>query len=118
VRPAETSAEAEAALDKGPTPAVGAEQSGATTPCGHAPDYRWLTGQLHYSPARAAWCLRYAGGDDGDRHGGSVTLVGAGALRGLREGQAVRVEGEMIDPDSREPSAPYPVRRLGPLPGG
>jgi hypothetical protein len=94
------------------------EPASAAVPYGHAPDYRWLTGELRYSPARGAWCLRYAAGEDEDRHGGSVTLVGAGAMTGLRSGQAVRVEGEMIDPDTREPSGPYRVHSLRPLPPG
>jgi hypothetical protein len=85
---------------------------------GHAPDYRWLTGELRYSPARGAWCLHYASEEEEDRHGGSVTLVGTGPMTGLRPGQAVRVEGQMIDPNTREPSAPYRVHRLRPLPRG
>jgi hypothetical protein len=94
------------------------ETATAAAPYGHAPDYRWLTGELRYSPARGAWCLHYAGGEEDDRHGGSVTLVGIGSTTHLRAGQAVRVEGEMIDIGSREPSPPYRVTSLRPLPRG
>ena len=59
---------------------------------------------------------RYATEDEEDCHGGSVTLVGIEPLTGLRSGQAVRVEGQLIDPHKREPSAPYRVQRLRPLP--
>jgi hypothetical protein len=88
----------------------------ATTSYGHAPDYRWLTGELRYAQVRQAWCLRYAGEEDQDRYGGSVTLVTSGMTTGLRPGQAVRVEGELIDPESRDPSPAYRVRGLTPLP--
>jgi hypothetical protein len=83
--------------------------------CGHAPDYRWLIGELHYSPARGVWSLRYATAEEEDAHGGSVTLVGAGAMSGLQVGARVRIEGEMLDPETREPSPPYQVRSLGRL---
>ncbi|HKI30370.1 MAG TPA: hypothetical protein VKA46_00665 [Gemmataceae bacterium] len=104
------------AVPPGVVGGVREEAETQATAYGHAPDYRWLTGELRYSPARGAWCLRYAPEDEEDRHGGSVTLVGAGAMTGLQPGEAVRVEGEMIDPETREPSPPYRVHGLRPLP--
>ncbi len=89
----------------------------ASIPYNHAPDYQWLTGELRYSPARAVWCLHYAGPDEDDRHGGTVTLVAATPLTDLRSGLVVRVEGELLDSQSQEPSPPYQVRSVRSLPG-
>ncbi len=78
---------------------------------GHAPDYSWLTGELHYLHVRNIWQVRYAPVDEEDRYGGSLTLAGGGPMTGFRSGQTVRVEGQ-LDPDSREASPLYRVRSL------
>jgi hypothetical protein len=62
-------------------------------------NYNCLTGlvqQWHKS-----WRLRYAGVDVEDRYGGSVTLVGDGKLDQLRDGQRVRITGQMLNPQER-----------------
>jgi hypothetical protein len=87
-------------------------QQGDAGGAAHAPDYGWLTGELQYVAVRRVWRLRYAAGDDEDRYGGSVTLLEAGALRESDSGKRVRVEGQLVDPDSREPSPVYRVRTL------
>jgi hypothetical protein len=77
-----------------------------------APDYSWLMGELRYVHVRRAWCLRYGDADESDRYGGSVTLVGLPDMNSFRSGQLVRAEGELLDPDSREPSPAYRVHSL------
>lgn len=76
---------------------------------GHAPDYRWLVGEISYSVARRTWNLRYATVDEEDRYGGSVTLVGTGDMSRFKIGQIVRIDGYLVEPDSRRPCPPYCV---------
>jgi hypothetical protein len=89
-----------------------AVEPGSEPTRGHAPDFSWLVGELQYLEVRNAWRLRYASVEDEDRYGGSVTLVEMGSLTGLRNGQRVRVEGRLVDPESRDPSPAYRVRSL------
>jgi hypothetical protein len=79
---------------------------------GHAPDYCWLVGELQYVHVRKAWRLRYASVDEEDRYGGSVTLVEMGSMDNYSNGQMVRVEGQLLDSESREPSPMYRVRSM------
>jgi hypothetical protein len=79
---------------------------------GHAPDYGWLIGELQFLHVRNAWRLRYASVDEEDRYGGSVTLTEIGSMNGYADGQLIRVEGHMADPESREPSPAYRVRSM------
>ena len=86
-----------------------------TTPLpvyGHAADYGWLTGELRYVFVRNAWCLQYASADENDGHGGNVTLCTSDPMTAYHSGQNVRVEGRLLNPDSREPSPVYEVRAL------
>jgi hypothetical protein len=80
---------------------------------GHAPDHRWLRGQVQFSRAANAWRLRYASVDENDPYGGSVTLVGDD-LSTLQDGQHVRVEGGLLDPDRREAGTPFRVSSIRP----
>lgn len=89
--------------------------SDSASPLERSSDYRWLVGELQYVHVRDAWRLRYAAPDEEDRHGGSVTLVETGSMTGYRNGQIVRVEGELVDPDAADPSPAYRVRRLQPV---
>jgi hypothetical protein len=79
---------------------------------GCALDHSWLVGELQYVEVRNVWRLRYASVEDEDRYGGSVTLSDTGSLTGLRSGERVRVEGQLVDAESREPSPAYRVRTL------
>jgi hypothetical protein len=79
---------------------------------GHAADYCWLVGELQYVHVRKAWRLRYASVDEEDRYGGSVTLVEMGSMDSYSNGQMVRVEGQLLDSESREPSPTYRVRSM------
>ncbi len=76
---------------------------------GHDPNYRWLVGTLDFSRIQGAWLLRYVSYEDDDRYGGCVTLVGALPSASLQKGKTVRVEGSMIDPDSRQLRPAYQV---------
>jgi hypothetical protein len=97
------------------SPLQGPEAPPAVPALGHAADYGWLVGRLQYVHVRNAWRIRYAGPDEADRHGGSVTLVDPGPMTGYRSGQLVRVEGQILDPGSRDPSPAYQVHLIQPL---
>lgn len=77
---------------------------------GHAPDYSWLTGEVEHIRARNVWRLRYAPADQEDRYGGTVVLVGDGLPADRHNGQIVRVEGQLVNPDTSEARPPYWVR--------
>lgn len=78
----------------------------------HAADYSWLVGELQFVHVRKAWRLRYASVDEEDRYGGSVTLTEMGTMDNFTSGQMIRVEGQLMDPESREPSPAYRVRTI------
>jgi hypothetical protein len=81
----------------------------------HAADYTWLVGELYQLKSQNVWLLRYAPIDQNDAHGGSVTLVGVGWAGALHEGQIVRVEGALINPDSRRLNPAFRVRAIKPV---
>jgi hypothetical protein len=82
----------------------------------HSEDYTTLVGELHHNPRQNTWRLRYAGVGDEDRYGGSVTLDGAGRMMsGFKSGQTVRVQGMLVDAESREISPPFRVRDIHPV---
>jgi hypothetical protein len=76
---------------------------------GSADDHSWLNGQVLYSRSTKNWRLHYASVDDNDAYGGTVTLLATDELKGLKDGQYVRVCGCPVDPDRREVGAPYRV---------
>ena len=79
----------------------------------HAPDYTWLVGELQYLHVRNAWRVRYASVDQEDRYGGSVTLVETGPMdKFQKSGQIVRVQGRLLNADSREPSPAFRVNAI------
>jgi len=85
-------------------------------PCfSHSTDYSWLAGELHYAQVRNVWTLRYASCDEDDRYGGSVTLTDMSRGDHFRSGQMVRVEGHLVDPESREIRPAYRVRSINPV---
>lgn len=64
---------------------------------GHDEDYRCVTGQLfHVHSDGGLWVVRYAPIDQEDRFGGSVVLAPATSLQDVREGDLVRVHGEIL----------------------
>jgi len=78
----------------------------------HDTDYKWLVGELSYVPQKQQWRVRYTSIDDEDRYGGSVTLDAAHQMEGFKSGQLVRVEGAMLNPDSKEPAPMYRVNSI------
>jgi hypothetical protein len=83
----------------------------------HSPDYTVLVGELFHNARHDTWRLRYAGVDVEDRYGGCVTLANVGReMADFKNGQYVRVEGAVVDPESREVSPAYRVRDI--LPAG
>lgn len=81
----------------------------------HDPDYRWVQGELQFVYTRNAWRLRYASVDEEDRYGGSVTLIEVGSMNNFSSGQFVRVEGCVVNPESKEPSPAYRVSSIQPV---
>jgi hypothetical protein len=79
---------------------------------GHDTNYRWLVGTLDYSRIQRAWLLRYVPYEEDDRYGGCVTLVGDVPTKSLKPGATVRVEGNLIDPDSRQLRPAFQVQNL------
>lgn len=80
---------------------------------GYARDYRWLRGQLEYSPAGDEWKLRYIPIDgDTDGYGGSVVLAGE-LPRSFRPGDFVVAQGFPDDDGSGRGFAPlYQMRGI------
>lgn len=68
---------------------------------GHADNYTWLKGELQYLHGANVWNLRYASVDEEDKFGGSVTLVEMSRQSNFQSGQMVRVEGEVLDQESK-----------------
>jgi hypothetical protein len=65
---------------------------------GHDEDYHCVVGQLyHVHSDGGLWVVRYAAIDQEDRFGGSVVLAPAVSLKDVREGDLVRVHGEIIN---------------------
>jgi hypothetical protein len=126
--PAEPARLPSSLLDTSPLPSIqGAPQSDPpevsqvhyapaadeTSPCyGHAPNYSWLTGTLHYAAVRKVWRLRYAAAEEQDPYGGSVTLIMLKSMPASRSGHCVRVEGRLIRWQGPDPSPGYRVQRL------
>jgi hypothetical protein len=81
---------------------------------GHDANYRWLVGTLDYSQIQRAWLLRYVSYEEDDRYGGCVTLVGPMSAAVLKKGKTVRVEGNLIDPDSRHLRPAFQVEHIRP----
>jgi hypothetical protein len=82
---------------------------------GHAQDYAWLMGKLQYSRFNKTWRLRYASVDEVDPYGGSVTIVDDLRVAGLKDGQYVRVEGQLLNPELKSIAPPYEVNSIQPL---
>jgi hypothetical protein len=85
----------------------------------NSPDYSILCGVLDFNARRGTWKLRFADAGEEDRYGGSVTLDSVGRqMQDFTSGQTVRVEGALIDPDSRDVSPAYRVKDMRPATPG
>lgn len=78
----------------------------------HAEDYTWLAGELRFEPARQSWKLRYASAEEGDRYGGTVTIVGIEAITDAKSGNIVRVEGRLDDSNRTESQPVFRVTSM------
>lgn len=83
----------------------------------HAADYSWMIGNLEYiSYPDNAWRVRYASLDETDPYGGSVTLTETGPMdKYKKDGQIVRIEGELLKTTGRRGNALYRVRSIQPV---
>jgi hypothetical protein len=83
---------------------------------GHAPDYSWVVGVLDRHQRGAYWTVRYAGLGEDDRWGGKIRLMEDKPLPDLRSGDIVRVEGDILAPESAATMVPggfsYPPYRV------
>jgi hypothetical protein len=80
---------------------------------GHEHDYSWVTGHLAYvRTAGGRWVLRYASLGEVDRYGGSVVLAPTVEMKNFREGDLVRVHGEILDEGRALPSLGGPLYRV------
>jgi hypothetical protein len=91
-------------------PALPAAQQKAAGPYGHAPDYSWVQGVLdkHY---QGHWALRYCDHTVEDAWGGKVRLGKDARLEQFKEGDVVRVEGEILH-DNRGNWHHYPAYQI------
>lgn len=81
----------------------------ASACCAHAKDYSWLCGQVEYSRLSNGWRLRFASVDETDPYGGSVILSGDSSLNTMKDGQYIRVQGHLCNPDETKIAPPYRV---------
>jgi hypothetical protein len=79
---------------------------------GHAEDYSWLCGEVQYDHISKGWRLRYASLDEVDRWGGAVILVADGSLQSLKDGQIIRVRGNLINQEGRKGAPAYRVEAI------
>lgn len=78
---------------------------------GRASDYSWMVGRLEHSKNKQTWRVRYASHEVEDDFGGSVTLVGADdVLERYADGDLVKVDGQLLDPEQKTSAPPYRVR--------
>ncbi len=96
-----------------PEPKPIAIESGSAGGYGRAEDYSWLSGELIFHPTKKQWRLRYAAIDEVDPYGGSVTLHGLSRqLEEMKTGSMIRIEGSLIDSETRQSSPGYRVRDI------
>jgi hypothetical protein len=78
---------------------------------GHADDYTWLAGEVQVSRGKGHR-LRYAGFEESDQYGGSVTLMDDPKLEGLQDGQFIKVRGRIVNPEGKAIAPPFRVDAL------
>jgi hypothetical protein len=102
-----------------PAPAAAMTSSATAPPYYNSPDYSILFGTLDYNRRTGVWRLRYADAGDEDRYGGCVTLDGIGRqMQDFASGQTVRVEGALVDAESKDVSPSYRVKDMRPVTTG
>jgi hypothetical protein len=78
----------------------------------HAPDYSWVCGEVEYSRLDNACRLRYGPPGEADPFGGSIILTNDAIVRGLQDGQIVRVYGRLVRQGEARTAAPYWVESV------
>jgi hypothetical protein len=76
----------------------------------HAQDYTWLCGEVQQSYKGIR--LRFAPVDVADPYGGSVTLVPDAQVNTLKDGQLVRIRGQLVHPEHLGCAPPYKVAAI------
>lgn len=67
----------------------------------YAPDYKWLQGNVHWVHVNGgAWVVRYMPLDKSDKYGGSMVLASSKLTKSLKEGDFVKIEGEILNEKS------------------
>ncbi len=82
---------------------------------GYEPQYRWLRGQLQYTPTTGQWYLRYIPPEGSpDTLGGSVPITNPYVLGNMQPGEYVSVEGrlEMLQLDAQSVVPAYTISVL------
>jgi hypothetical protein len=82
---------------------------------GYEPQYRWLRGQLQYTPTTGQWYLRYISPEGTpDSLGGSVPITNPYVLGNLQPGEYVSVEGrlDMLQLDAQSVIPAYTISVL------
>jgi hypothetical protein len=73
-----------------------------TGPYGQGREHRWLQGVVNRDPRDGTWGIIYDIEPDGsDPYAGYLTLAQGSQIRGLQDGQMVRLEGQ-VDPVSKD----------------
>jgi hypothetical protein len=74
---------------------------------GHDADYHHITGRLCFLPSGGGTWLIHYGDNDQDRYNGLLELSTSASMNGLRSGDLVSVEGDVVgggtDPDAQQP---------------
>ena len=96
-------------------PTVSAAVSESVERFGYEPQYRWMRGQLQFTPTTGQWYLRYLPPDASpDSLGGSVPITNPQVLGSLQPGEYVSVEGrlEMLQLDAQSVIPAYTISVL------
>lgn len=82
---------------------------------GHAENFSWIQGELQRVHTRGgAWVIRYLPLDQTDEYGGSFVLTFDRRLESFRDGQQVRITGELIQArsGSTQEGPRYRIRQI------
>jgi hypothetical protein len=117
-RPQGSSRIRDEAVDR-PKPPAGSEDITPTpqpvAAYGYDPQYRWIRGQLLFTPTTGQWHLQYIPpGGPADSLGGSVPITNPQVLAGMQPGELVSVEGrlEMLQLDAMSVVPAYTITVL------
>jgi hypothetical protein len=80
---------------------------------GHSPVFAWVVGRLEYLHAEKQWRVRFVPYDVDDSYGGVLTLQGVDHMSDqLKSGATVRIDGQLVDPDTQKSSPEYQVYEI------